>query len=109
METIQTRYSESTVLSCLEQSAIVLDDILAHGQQGFDRLPIAEQHAAIWKLSVISNVLICLCQHVIPAILADRNSTGLLRQQAMIEMLMRISKQARALELRLEAPPARLN
>ncbi len=109
MEAIQPRYSESDVLRCLEQSAIVLDDILAHGQQGLDKLPMAEQRAAIRNLSIISNVLAYLCQYVIPSILADGNSMGLLGQQAAADMLMRISKQARALELRLEVPLAALN
>ena len=109
MEAIQPRYSESDVLRCLEQSAIVLDDILARGQQGNGALSVDEQHAIARNLATISSVLTYLRRHVIPSILADRHAMGLLRQQVAVDMFARISKRARALELHFKVPPATLN
>jgi len=109
MEALQPRYSEADVLRCLEQSAIVLDAILAHGQQGFERLPMAEQRAALRDLTVICNVLDFLRRHVVPSLLADSKARSLLSQRPAAELLTRISTQARALELRFSAPPPTLN
>jgi len=109
MEARRTEYSETDVLRYLEQSALVLDDIWARGQQGPGALSADEQRAMSRNLSVVSNVLEHLCRQIVPAMLADGCVAGLLRQPAALELFARLEARLTGLEQHFRVRPAALN
>ena len=103
------RYTESQVLRCLEVLSTMLSDLAAREGQGAGDLSAVELHTIAGQLAIISNTLRFLSEEVIPSIVADSTSPGLLEEQSTADLLSRIKEQAVRIGQRMKLPSSTVN
>jgi hypothetical protein len=109
MEAVHPPYSESDILHCLTQSAILIDSISDRSQHGLGSLPMDEQREIARNLGIVLSALNLLHSHVIPSLVADGTQKSLLSQSPVKTLLMHMRSQLNTIQVRCTPPSPESN
>ena len=105
----QPKYSKMEVVRCLEQSAEMLEFILARGRRLSAEPSLKEGQVIAKDLSIVVNLLSLLERQVIPTLIVDQVDPDQRWQEVAREILARLNIQTAELQLHLRAPSSPLN